>query len=215
MGRSRDRLMLWKKRPGKESNKWTSQSCKRKRTSGNSCRLARNYKDASEGCTSTLTDCSSVMLEKEFADNIITHRARPFCSIAVTNMKLECSVQNLTTTGSGILFLQINAVLRYLMDWLFDCISLENLSKDPITLADMYQHASILLFSHTTGFSYKMAISLLTQAGSTAFSLERVTLVSTNILAYSTTGWGTTGFENWNAHRDETRMFTEFETLCF
>lgn len=76
----------------------------------------------------------------------------------------------------------------------------------------MYTFLSILLISHSTGFSQSKSIDLLHSFGCSIPTLNRVSFIIPNVMRYSTTGRGDDGQITWSSQRDRTLLLSEFET---
>ena len=175
--------------------------------------LARNDRPC-DGWTIRSSECQSIVMEKVFVDEVIQQRARLLCSTAVNKMKLECTVRGITPTRSGFVVLFMNGLLHQLCEWLNEMIRMNN-NDDVITVADMYRYVSVLLLSHTSGFSFDKSITILRQSGCLPPSVERVRFIADNVKAFSATGRGQDGSISWNSQRDLTRNLSEFEALAF
>lgn len=87
------------------------------------------------------------MLETEFADIFIQHRARTLCNVSMSNINIECNVKNIAAARCGFVVLLLQILLRQLVDWLNDYVRLNNVNCDPISLADMYCYLAVLFFT--------------------------------------------------------------------
>lgn len=111
--------------------------------------------------------------------------------------------------GCTVLFM--DGILYQLLQWFKELTRLKELDQGLLKLSDMYRYVSVLLLSHTSGFSFAKTIEIRKQSGSSITSLEIVRFIADKILAYSATGRGSDGHNEWNSQRDQTRQLGEFE----
>ena len=146
---------------------------------------------------------------------VISERARLFCSSAMERLEIERVVRQLEPTRAGSLVLFMDELLHTCMTWLNEYIVLQRRSMKPLTIYDLYCYVAILLMSHCTGISFQKTTDIMQRDGCKTPSLEEMRFISNHILAFSPTARGQDGSRTWLAQRDQTQRLTQFENTAF
>lgn len=84
-----------------------------------------------------------------------------------------------------------------------------------VGIDDMYRFLAVFMFSQCFRFILSKIISILSRLDCPVPTLELVTFISSNILAFSATGRGDQGESVWSSQRDQTVRLTEFELTAY
>ena len=147
-------------------------------------RIDNTAKDPSRGWKIQSSSACSIKIEKDFASNILSEKARLFCSSAMGQLGLELRAKNLEPTRVGHIVLFMGDVLHHCRIWLNEHIALSNVGEEKVSMRDMYRYVSVLLLSHLTGLSFERTIALLTEMNCNVPSLDRTRFISQNIKAF-------------------------------
>lgn len=78
-----------------------------------------------------------IMLENDFSSNVISERARLFCSSAMRQLRFELLARGLPARRAGTVIILMGEVLQLCKTWINERISLQGLQARPVDLDDL------------------------------------------------------------------------------
>lgn len=94
------------------------------------------------------------------------------------------------------------------MEWINGSINFLDDDDYLVSIKEIYQYVSVLLFSHTCGISFEKRIHVLSRLGSLVPYVDNIRWISENFLAYPTTGRRLSSDFQWQSKSDETRLLS-------
>lgn len=177
-------------------------------------RSVYRYEDPSKGWRKH-EDVGRLVMEGDFTDDIISSRARSYCSAILNRLTVELKANSLENDELGITMLFLEDVLQLLCKNLNQHIALNEPGRKKLQLADMVRWVAVLLMSSLADITFEKALEEFSLRDCKVPSRENMLFISRNVIAFPPTKRGKQSEDEWAAQRDATQRLDTFERTAY
>lgn len=199
---------------GQTRGRWRGRGRGRGKSTENARKRSFCYEDPSKGWTKQQWE-GAIAVEKDLTDEVISTRARSYCSAIIKRLSVELKANILPDNEVGLTMLLVGDLLTLLCKYLNQYIALNEPGRKIMEMSDMIRWVAVLLMSSLADISFDKALEEFSLRDCKVPPRDRMSFINSNVMAFQATKRGKESDDEWAAQRDATQRLDNFERTAY